>query len=156
MKSLTGTGRAQADDVDDRRRNPDRRRSVRRRTLCSARTIWPNGDSSECRVCNISETGAQLILCGPIPNLFDLLIEGDRWRHECEVVWRHDTRVGIKFKNQPRIVASKPASASVRYRRYADECRRLAERSASSDRELLLEMANSWMTVTRRLRRKSS
>lgn len=156
MTSLIGIDRAPADDVDDRRRNPDRRGSVRRKILRSARTIWPNGDSSECMICNISETGAKLILCGPVPNLFDLVIEGDQRRHECEVVWRQDTRVGVKFKNQPQIVISKPASASVQCHRYADECRKLAERSAPSDRGLLLEMANSWMSVARRLRRKSS
>lgn len=141
------------DEIDDRRLRPDRRESARRKILKGGRTFWPNGDSSECIVYNLSDTGAQLGLRGPAPNIFDLVIEGDPRRYSCSVVWRNANRVGVKFKNQTRTVPLKPVSAAAQCRRYADECRKLAERVAPADRELLLEMAFSWISVTRRLRR---
>jgi PilZ domain len=147
---------ADADELVDRRQNPDRRGSVRRKLLRGGRTFWPNGDSSECMVRNLSETGAQLIIQGPVPNLFDLVIEGDQSRHACAVAWRQADRVGVKFTNRPpTVVALKPVSVSVQCRRYADECRRLAKRATLSDRKLLLEMADTWIAVTRRLTRNS-
>jgi hypothetical protein len=148
--------RTQADDLDDRRQNPDRRGSGRRKTLRGGRILWPNGDASECTVCNLSETGAQLIVRGPVPNLFDLVIEGDQWRDVCAVVWRRDDRVGVKFKNRPRTVAVRPVSASTQCRHFANECRKLANRAAPTDRKLLLEMADMWISVTRKLARKSA
>src|SRR5271163_2925716 len=90
----------QLGEIDDRRRQPDRRGSLRRKILKRGLTYWPNGDSSECTVYNLSETGAQLELRGLAPNLFDLVVEGDRWRRRCSVVWRKANRVGVQFQDQ--------------------------------------------------------
>ena len=79
--------------IDDRRKSADRRRLPRRKTWKNGRTLWPNGDSCECIVRNLSETGAQLELRGPIPNRFDLLVDGDQWRLSCSVVWRKENRL---------------------------------------------------------------
>ena len=62
---------AQQGEVGDRRQTPDRRSSTRRKILKGGRTYWLNGDSSECTVLNVSETGAHLELRGPAPNVFD-------------------------------------------------------------------------------------
>lgn len=146
----------QPDEIDDRRKNPDRRASARRKILRLGRTFWPNGDSSECRIHNLSQTGAQLELRGPAPNFFELLIDGDRWRRSCAVVWRKGNRAGVKFQDQSRVMAS-PKSLMKQVdecRRFAEVCRSLAGRAAPSDSELLLEMASAWTVVIRQLRRK--
>ena len=57
-----------------------------------------NGDSCECIVLNLSETGAQLELHGLAPNVSDLVVEGDRKRRSSFVVWRKAKRVGVKFQ----------------------------------------------------------
>lgn len=75
----------------------DRRRSARRRILKGGRTFWPNGDSSECSVRNLSDEGAQLQFCGPCPSTFDLIIDGDNSRRSCAVIWRKGNRVGVQF-----------------------------------------------------------
>jgi len=144
----------QLGEIVDRRRNPDRRDSPRRKILKRGLTFWPNGDSSECTVYNLSETGAQLELRGVAPNLFDLVVEGDNWRRKCCVVWRKANRVGVKFQEQSSLMLSsrkRPADFS----RYVEECQMLANRAALSDRALLLEMAEAWTAVVKLLQRKS-
>lgn len=142
----------QLGEVDDRRKNPDRRDSPRQKVLRGGRTYWPNGDSSECMVHNLSETGAQLELRGPAPNRFDLVVEGDRWRRSCSVVWRRVNRVGVRFHDLPQVA---PSAGKSKYGRYVEECRLLAKRANNSDREILLEMADAWTIVVRRLRRRA-
>ena len=156
MKSIANAERAQLGEIDDRRQDPDRRRSSRRKILRRGLTFWPNGNSSECIVYNLSETGAQLVLRGPAPNSFDLAVEGDQWRRLCAVVWRKANRIGVKFQEQARVtkLTKSPAQQTADFRRYVVECQMLASRAALADRELLLEMADAWTTVVRRLRRK--
>lgn len=145
-----------AGEVDDRRRRPERRDYPRRKILKIGKTFWPNGDSSECIVHNLSETGAQLEIRGPIPNVFDLAVEGDRGRRSCTVVWRKTDRIGVRFCDQPRQPhANKTTNLLVECKRYAEKCQEAAKQAAPSDRELLLEMAEMWMKVLRRLRRKA-
>lgn len=144
----------QLGEIDDRRQNSDRRVSLRRKILKRGLTFWPNGDSSECTVYNLSETGAQLELRGVAPNHFDLVVEGDNWRRKCSVVWRKANRVGVKFQEQSLLIWSgrkQPADFS----RYVEDCQMLANRAAPSDRALLLEMAEAWIAVIKRLQRKS-
>ena len=132
-------------EIDDRRENPDRRESSRKRTLKAGRTFWPNGDSSECIVCSISDSGAQLELQGPLPRLFDLVIDGDPSRRACAVVWRNASRVGVKFKEPSRsdAAAKNPTRHLRGIKHYVEECRRLAIHASPSDRETLLEMADA-------------
>jgi hypothetical protein len=148
---------ANANDIgDDRRKTPDRRRASRRKVLKVGRAFWPNADSSECLVHNLSEEGAQLQLRGFVPNVFDLLIEGDPWRRPCSVVWRNANRVGVRFQEERRLAPQREGRKNQldEYRRFAEECRKMAERTVSSDRELLLAMAAAWLVVVRQLRRK--
>jgi hypothetical protein len=146
----------QAGEPDDRRRNPDRRAFSRKKVLKSGRTFWPNGDSSECVVFNLSETGAQLEVRGPAPNVFDLAMEGDRWRRSCRVVWRKASRIGVKFDQKLQLSPpSGTISLFAECLRYAEKCRELAERAGPPEREVLLEMAEMWIKVVRRLRRKT-
>jgi PilZ domain len=155
MTSIANAERIGLGQIDDRRQNPDRRRSSRRKLLRRGLMYWPNGDSSACIVCNLSETGAQLELRGPTPNSFDLVVEGDQWRRTCAVVWRKANRTGVKFQEQHLTKLTKSLTQQLAdFSRYAVECRTLASRAAPSDREMLLEMAEAWTIVVRRLRRK--
>jgi hypothetical protein len=134
-------------EIEDRRKISDRRRAPRKRLLKAARTYWPNGDSSVCTVHNLSETGAKLELHGPVPQNFDLAVDGERLRRPCVVVWRRANKIGIRFESAP----GKPVlPTKSKYARYADACRLIAEQSNSSHREMLLEMAEAWIKVARR------
>jgi len=148
--------RMQLGEIDDRRTTPDRRLASRRKILKSGKTFWPNGDSSECLVYNLSETGAQLEVRSPVPNVFDLLVEGDPWRRSCSVVWRKANRAGVKFQEQSQLLASRKSLANQLSdcRRFAEMCQSMAERAKLPDRERLFEMAAAWLTVMRRLQRK--
>jgi hypothetical protein len=143
-------------EVDDRRQNRDRRNSPRRKTLKGGRAVWPNGDCSECVVCNLSETGANLQFCGPTPNSFDLFVECEGWRRQCSVIWRKANRVGVKFEEPSRLASTtRNAMGQIsELKRYADECRRMAGRVGPQDHELLVEMAEAWLTVVRWAARK--
>lgn len=153
MKPPETAESVQLGEIDDRRQIPDRRRSSRRKILKRGVTFWPNGDSSECTVFNLSETGAQLEFRGLAPNHFDLVVEGDRWRRTCAVVWREANRVGVKFQEQSPLKLS-GMEELVGLKRYIEVCQAMANRAAPSDRKLLLEMADAWATVIRRLQRK--
>lgn len=152
MKPAENAKSAQS-EIDDRRLNPDRRGAARRRIIKRGLTFWPNGDSSECTVYNLSETGAQIELRGVVPNLFDLVVEGDSWRRKCCVVWRKTNRVGVKFQDQSNLKSS-AKNCPADFSRYVEECHALADRAAPADRALLLEMAEAWVAVIRRLQRK--
>jgi len=144
-------------EIDDRRKTPDRRLAPRRKILKAGRTFWPNGDSSACLVYNLSHSGAQLEICGALPKVFDLVIEGDTWRRSCAVVWRKANRAGVRFQDQAQLLAAHQGVRHQlgRYRQFAEMCRTLAEQTAPPERELLLEMSAAWLTVIRQLRRKS-
>ena len=135
-------------EIDDRRKNSDRRTSPRKKILKVGRTYWPNKDSSECTVLNLSETGAQLELQGPAPKVFDLVVEGEFWRRSCTVVWRDKNRVGVRF--QGLATAEKSVGKKTKFSRYIDACKRMAMRADRTDREILLEMADAWESVARR------
>src|ERR1700730_13639155 len=117
-----------ADGIDDRRKIPDRRISPRRRILRGGLTGWHNGDSSECIVHNLSNTGAHLQIRGPVPKTFNLVIDGDQVSRSCCVVWRNANRVGVKFEGELEI-----AGLVSSFEQHANQCRKLAGRAASSD-----------------------
>lgn len=142
-------------EVDDRQKNAERRRWRRRKTWKNGKTLWSNGDSSECIVRNLSEAGAQLELRGPLPNRFDLLVEGDQCRRSCSVVWRRENRAGVRFDEPlpPGRDAKEPFGTIPDFGHYVGACSALAERALPKDRALLLEMAQAWTDVARCLRR---
>jgi hypothetical protein len=85
----------QASEYEDRRRQP------RRRTLKSAQVmIDRKAPPLECIVRNLSDQGALLLLSSlAVTDRFDLVLESDRTRHHCRVVWRALDRVGVEFEN---------------------------------------------------------
>jgi len=143
---------------DDRRNSPerriaftDRRESPRRKTLKNARTYWPNGDSVECSVRNLSATGAQLAGRGPIPNTFDLVVDCYQHRISCFVIWRDGNRVGVRFA-EPEVrigVAEGAVCRALEYSHYAEVCRNLARSSHAWRQKLLLKMAVTWEVLAR-------
>ena len=80
-------------------RTGDKRNRRRRRVLFGARISFRDlGTSSECRVRDVSDTGACLVIPSPvgIPDTFDLVLADGavRW---CKVEWRKADRIGVSF-----------------------------------------------------------
>jgi hypothetical protein len=85
--------------IDDRRvAAEDRRGAPRLRTLKGAQIIWPTAAPVKCLVRNLSTTGATLELLNPVPGTFELVFDGDQSRRSCSVVWRRETRIGVRFQ----------------------------------------------------------
>jgi hypothetical protein len=74
------------------------RAAARHRVLKSG-TIEFGGGAIDCVVRNLSDTGAALEVASPlgIPEVFNLLISGDRATYQCEVRWRKENRIGVAF-----------------------------------------------------------
>jgi hypothetical protein len=84
----------------------------RRRVLKSGIIAFNDRYSAlPCTVRNLSTTGAHLRAEGSIntPNTFELLIELDGFEANCEVVWRRDKEMGVRFLSAPRMVPPKRA-----------------------------------------------
>jgi hypothetical protein len=78
----------------------DEHRTAPRRRLLKSGRIAFGGGTIDCTVRNLSETGAALEVSSPvgIPEHFTLLIEPNHIRVPCHVVWRTDTRIGVRFE----------------------------------------------------------
>ena len=77
----------------------ENRREPRRRTLKAATvSLKPRGTLS-CVVRNVSSEGAALEFGSPfgIPEQFTLRFESGDMQHECQVIWRRQNRVGVRF-----------------------------------------------------------
>jgi hypothetical protein len=157
MDPLTSHPHLVPAEIDDRRKGSDRREASRKKLLRGGRTFWPNGDSTECTVHNLSDTGAQLQTPGPVPANFDLIIDGEELPRSCCVVWRKASRIGVKFQGQIHGVraSTDPIRKVSSFRQYAEECRMLAKRAESPDRDALLKMAEAWEKINRRLRKRT-
>ena len=164
-KSPADTGRIELSDLDDRRAFPerriagnDRRGAPRRKMLKIGHAYWSNGYSIECSVKNLSESGAQLEVCGIIPNTFELVIRDDQFRRTCFVVWRNAQRVGVRFTNshKPTRASEGQISRITEFRQYAEFCRTLARNADVLSREMLLKMAKAWEAHARRPRRRAN
>jgi len=80
-------------------RMEEKRSSPRRHVLKAAFIVVSDrAPKLECRVRNISDTGAALELSTTfgIPAHFEVIIDGQR--HRCRSVWRSDTRIGVAFE----------------------------------------------------------
>jgi hypothetical protein len=77
----------------------ERRRIRRQRTLKGGSIAFNRGARIDCRVRNLSPLGACLELESSIgvPDSFVLLIDSERSRHSCRVVWREPGRLGVEF-----------------------------------------------------------
>lgn len=81
------------------------RRAVRRRVLKSGTIAYNDRFKTlSCTVRDLSEGGARLRADNPlfVPSQFELLIEQDGFEAECEVVWRVDKDLGVRFTSPPR------------------------------------------------------
>lgn len=77
----------------------ERRVISRHRTLKAGSIRFNSGSAYDCRVRNLSPAGAMLEVAGQlgIPEEFTLVIEADRFRQHCRVIWRTTTRLGVAF-----------------------------------------------------------
>jgi hypothetical protein len=86
------------------------RSAVRRRVLKSGTIAFHQRFSSiPCVVRDLSSTGAHLRVEGTInvPNSFDLIVDLDGLEAGCEVVWRRNKEIGVRFVSPPRSVTPK-------------------------------------------------
>lgn len=78
----------------------EKRRVHRRRILKSGSIIINSGYSKfDCTVRNLNENGALLKMSDvtELPSRFELEIDGDGIARAVEVVWKHDTQIGVSF-----------------------------------------------------------
>jgi PilZ domain len=66
-----------------------------------------------CMVRDISTLGARVRIDGSVnaPDTFELIIDSEGLEASCEVVWRKEHEVGVKFLGAPRIVVPKRTQA---------------------------------------------
>jgi hypothetical protein len=74
-------------------------RAAPRRRIFKAGSISCGGETIDCTVRRISETGAALEVVTPlfIPDRFRLIVETDGFNRPCRVVWRKQNRLGVAF-----------------------------------------------------------
>jgi hypothetical protein len=92
------------------RTEEDQRRAPRRRVLKAGIVAYNDRHSTlPCSVRDLSATGARVRVEGSIsaPDTFELLIPIDGLEANCQVVWRSDADVGVRFLAAPRVVAPK-------------------------------------------------
>jgi hypothetical protein len=75
-------------------------RAAQRRRMLKAATISFGGGAIDCIVRNLSETGASLEVISPvgIPDRFTLVVDTDRSKLPCRIVWRREKRIGVRFE----------------------------------------------------------
>ena len=79
----------------------ERRAQRRRRQLKSGRIVFNHATSVyDCVVRNVSTTGACLAIPSPktVPADFELRADGSK--RPCEVIWRGEDRMGVKFHDR--------------------------------------------------------
>jgi hypothetical protein len=77
----------------------DEKRTSPRHRVLKAGTIEFGGGIIDCTVRNVSKSGAALDVASPvgIPATFTLAIPGDGLHYACRVLWRKQSRIGVKF-----------------------------------------------------------
>jgi hypothetical protein len=77
----------------------ERRRAMRNRVFKFGSIGFNRAGSIECRVRNLSTSGACLEVASQvgIPDDFVLAIRHDRLKQPCRVVWRDANRMGVEF-----------------------------------------------------------
>jgi hypothetical protein len=78
----------------------DEHRAEQRRRVLKAGTIsFGGGGAISCTIRNLSETGAALEVESPvgIPDQLTLLVEAEHSSRHCQVVWRKEKRIGVRF-----------------------------------------------------------
>jgi hypothetical protein len=77
----------------------ERREELRHRVLKPAQITWGSGAALDCVIRNISGQGACLEVASPlgIPPNFTLMLDNNRSKRECRIVWRTERRIGVAF-----------------------------------------------------------
>jgi hypothetical protein len=77
----------------------DEHRTATRRRLLKSGKISFGGGAIDCTIRNFSDTGAALDVTSPvgIPDHFTLIIGSDNIHTACRVVWRKQSRIGVRF-----------------------------------------------------------
>jgi len=77
----------------------ERRQTLRHRTFKGGSLLFGVASTIYCVIRNMSESGAQLTLEGPIrtPEEFTLLIKPEMIKRPCRVVWRKADKIGVQF-----------------------------------------------------------
>jgi PilZ domain len=77
----------------------ERRKIQRHRVLKAGRIGFNRAAGIDCRVRNLSSAGACLDVASHfgIPEYFMLVIDSDRVRQACRVIWRSGNRMGVEF-----------------------------------------------------------
>jgi hypothetical protein len=75
------------------------RRRQRLKTFKGGAIIYGLVPPVDCIVRNLSDTGAAIQLVDPAstPDAFQLLIKPEMIKRTCNVVWRSETRIGVRF-----------------------------------------------------------
>jgi len=84
------------------------RDAVRQRVLKGGIVAFNNRHSTlPCTVRDVSDAGARLRLDGSMnaPDTFDLIIELDGLEASCDVRWRRDKELGVRFVSAPQRLA---------------------------------------------------
>ena len=78
----------------------EQRKGQRRRMLKAGSISFNRAAGIDCRIRNLSPSGACLEVESPvgIPDDFVLVIESDRFKQPCHVVWRTANRLGVEFR----------------------------------------------------------
>jgi hypothetical protein len=77
----------------------ERRKIIRRRTLKAGSITFNRAAGIDCRVRNLSPSGACLEVTSQvgIPNDFVLVVEHEHLTQSCHVIWRSGMRIGVEF-----------------------------------------------------------
>jgi hypothetical protein len=78
----------------------EKRKLQRHRTLKAGSISFNRTGGIDCRVRNLSPAGACLEVVSQvgIPDEFVLVIDVDRLKQPCHVIWRTATRMGVEFR----------------------------------------------------------
>jgi hypothetical protein len=77
----------------------DRRKLPRHRTFKAGSIAFNRAGTIDCRVRNLSPIGACLEVASQlgIPDDFILVVESERLKQHCHVIWRTEARLGVAF-----------------------------------------------------------
>ena len=88
--------------------DPDELRIAPRRRMLKSGIVAYSGRhcTIPCTVRDISDGGARLRVTSSLlaPDTFELIIESEGLEADCEVVWRDESQIGVRFVGAPRLV----------------------------------------------------
>jgi hypothetical protein len=102
------------------------RRAAMRRGISLPAQIEREGQAAlRCRLIDISRHGACVSApSGTLPNVFVLKVP-DASRHTCEVLWRNERTLGVRFADIDRLIA-RTAEATAKLKRSCERARPLS------------------------------